>query len=280
MNYSCNAHRHDIRHLTHSSLFYNDYSKHQLYSRRHGFHHRRPSLDSHLVYSCYHSAHQLFQAKACKHHPFRHTANALVKGSMGNEIHCAAGDFSNHSGRYGGREHGHRGGHRSDRHGTGGFRRISADELQLIVLALLAQQPYHGYQLIKKLEFFSSGFYSPSPGMIYPVLTFLEESDLTTVSMEGMKKLYTITKAGHAMLEENRERVNTLLDWIEQTGKHLKHMHDSYAEDMADSAMDNPLRELLHKLKLTVRSRRFADTKEKDRVIAILKQAIQDIENN
>src|SRR5215471_1749705 len=54
-------------------------------------------------------------------------------------------------------------------------RKLGSEELQLVILALLAENPSHGYELIKVLEERSSGFYSPSPGMVYPALTYLEE---------------------------------------------------------------------------------------------------------
>ena len=81
-------------------------------------------------------------------------------------------------GGYGG---GRSGGNRS---GGGGFgrgggyrtgRKLGAADLRLLILALLAERPSHGYELIKALEERSGGFYSPSPGMIYPALTYLEE---------------------------------------------------------------------------------------------------------
>src|SRR5215470_9011692 len=82
--------------------------------------------------------------------------------------------------------------------GRGGFRtgrKLAAIDLQLLILALLAEKPSHGYELIKALEERSGGFYSPSPGMIYPALTYLEEIGYATVAAEGAKKLYHITDA-------------------------------------------------------------------------------------
>ena len=64
------------------------------------------------------------------------------------------------------------------RGGPGGFgpgRKLGSADLQLLLLALLAEKPSHGYELIKALEERSSGYYSPSPGMVYPALTYLEE---------------------------------------------------------------------------------------------------------
>src|SRR5215471_16257227 len=72
-------------------------------------------------------------------------------------------------------------------------RKLAAPDLQLIILALLAEKARHGYELIKAMEERSGGFYAPSPGMIYPALTYLEEIGYATVAAEGAKKLYYIT---------------------------------------------------------------------------------------
>ena len=79
--------------------------------------------------------------------------------------------------------------------GPGGFggegdgfprgRRFTSDDLQLLLLALLAERPSHGYELIRALDARSNGFYSPSPGMVYPALTYLEEVGHVTVEVEG-----------------------------------------------------------------------------------------------
>ena len=92
--------------------------------------------------------------------------------------------------------------------GSGDFRmgrKLASGELQLVLLALLAEQPSHGYELIKALEERSGGFYAPSPGMVYPALTWLEEVGYASVAAEGAKKLYSVTDTGRKYLEEHRE---------------------------------------------------------------------------
>ena len=96
-----------------------------------------------------------------------------------------------------------------DRFSTG--RKLGAADLQLLILALLAEKPSHGYELIKALEERSGGFYSPSPGVIYPALTYLEEIGYATVEAEGTKKLYRLTDAGRHELERNRAAVEAML---------------------------------------------------------------------
>jgi DNA-binding PadR family transcriptional regulator len=77
-------------------------------------------------------------------------------------------------------------------------RKLSSADLQLVILALLAERPAHGYELIKTVEERSGGFYSPSPGVIYPALTYLDEIGQASVQQEGSRKLYSITDAGQA----------------------------------------------------------------------------------
>src|SRR5262245_44556909 len=104
----------------------------------------------------------------------------------------------------------HFGGGFGGRHGMGAGdmmragRMLATGDLRLISLALIAEQPRHGYEIIKLLEDRTAGWYSPSPGIVYPTLTYLEEAGHVTAQSEGAKKLYTITEEGRAHLEENR----------------------------------------------------------------------------
>ena len=74
--------------------------------------------------------------------------------------------------------------------------------LKLLLLALVAEQPCHGYDLIRQIEGMFDGAYSPSPGVIYPTLTFLEESEMIQGDAEGGKKRYSVTDAGRLSLQE------------------------------------------------------------------------------
>ena len=77
-----------------------------------------------------------------------------------------------------------------------GGKMLADGDLRLIVLALLDEGPRHGYDIIKALEEKSGGLYSPSPGVVYPTLTYLEEAGYATASTDGNKRVYTITDAG------------------------------------------------------------------------------------
>ncbi|MDA8095458.1 MAG: PadR family transcriptional regulator [Betaproteobacteria bacterium] len=76
--------------------------------------------------------------------------------------------------------------------------------LRYVVLKLIAEQPRHGYEIIKAIEGKSGGGYVPSPGMIYPMLSWLQDVGHVCVSSEGNRKLYAITPQGDAFLHENR----------------------------------------------------------------------------
>ena len=84
-------------------------------------------------------------------------------------------------------------------------------DLRFVVLALLAEQPRHGYDVIKEIESRAGGAYSPSPGVIYPLLSMLEEMGLIAMTPgEGGKKLYAVTDEGKARLEAEKETVDAL----------------------------------------------------------------------
>lgn len=95
-------------------------------------------------------------------------------------------------------------GWRGGRGMRGGGRPFDHGELRFVILALIAEKPRHGYEIIKAIEEQFGGSYSPSPGVVYPTLTLLEEMGFATVAEQGGKKLYTITEEGQANLNANR----------------------------------------------------------------------------
>jgi len=146
--------------------------------------------------------------------------------------HCGGREeraFFHMAGRFGGRGGGFGGfGGGMGRGGRGGpgdmFRagKMLADgDLKLITLALLAETPRHGYDIIKALEEKSSGFYVPSPGVVYPTLTFLEEAGYAVSAAEGTKKVFSITEEGQKHLAENRDLVERVLEQIERFGRKM-----------------------------------------------------------
>src|SRR5450755_4634773 len=129
-----------------------------------------------------------------------------------------------------------------------GGRKLGSGDLQLVILALLEEHPRHGYEIIKALEETSKGFYAPSPGMVYPALTYLEEVGYATVEAEGSKKLYRITDAGLAKLNENRGLVDAILAQLARVGSKMERVRQAFAGeesgDVGHRAVDEARREL------------------------------------
>jgi DNA-binding PadR family transcriptional regulator len=155
--------------------------------------------------------------------------------------------------------HHHAGGHhgRHGRRGFGGFggrhgfsgdgpglddlqrgRKLGSADLQLLLLALLAERPSHGYELIKSLDERSRGYYSPSPGMVYPALTYLEEIGHASVEPQGAKKLYSITAEGLGKLEEQRTAVDALLAQLAWFGQRMDEMRRAMGATPGDDTAD------------------------------------------
>src|SRR5579884_713475 len=103
-------------------------------------------------------------------------------------------------------------------------RMFESGELRLVLLKLIADQARHGYDLIRAIEELTGGRYAPSPGVVYPTLTMLEEMGfIEQAPGEGARKPYQITDAGRAHLEENEEEAEELI-------RRLKALSPSYSE--------------------------------------------------
>ncbi len=102
-------------------------------------------------------------------------------------------------------------------------RMFEGGELRLVLLKLIADQPRHGYELIKAIEEMTGGEYAPSPGIVYPTLTMLEDMGLIVESKsKDTKKVYEATDEGRAHLEENSTEVEDLIERLEGHGHHRR----------------------------------------------------------
>ena len=155
------------------------------------------------------------------------------------------------------------------RHGGGRFGRMFGHgDLKLILLALIAEQPRHGYQLIRTIEEMFGGSYAPSPGAVYPTLTMLEEMGYASVELEsGTRKLYSVTDDGRAYLDENRDTVEALMARMEVTARAASRWN-------APMQIHEAMRTLMHALKL--RGSAWTDAEAK-RVRAIIEKAAAEI---
>ena len=148
--------------------------------------------------------------------------------------------------------------HRHDRWSGGeGGRIFDHGDLRLVIMALLAEKPRYGYDIIKELETRVGDGYSPSPGVVYPTLTLLEEVGHASVSEErGGRKLYTLTDEGKAFLEANRATVDAIFARLSETASRRG------APPQVRRAVEN----LFTAVRLRIRSRPLTD--EQIRAIA------------
>jgi DNA-binding PadR family transcriptional regulator len=175
--------------------------------------------------------------------------------------------------RFQGRVRDHHGG---DHHGGGhrmrGHKMFDAGALRYIVLQMIADQPRHGYEIIKEIEQRVGGGYSPSPGVIYPLLSMLEDLGHVVVTPDGNKKLHEITPEGRSFLDENRGFVEAITTRMSDGGRHGGHGHHGQGS----------IRSSLHELKVVVvervRGEMLADEQLKQ-IQTILERAITDIRN-
>ena len=185
-------------------------------------------------------------------------------------------------GRHGRRRHGFGGG---GRHGQGGGmddddlrggRMLAQGDLRLIMLALIAEAPRHGYEIIKLIEDKTEGGYSPSPGIVYPTLTYLEEAGLLTAQVEGTKKLYTITGEGRAYLKTNRDIATMVLDRLVAIGTRFARSR-RIAEEDSDGrrfAKLPPLvRAALENLRVVAAERLDRDSEAEPKIVDVLARA-------
>jgi DNA-binding PadR family transcriptional regulator len=165
-------------------------------------------------------------------------------------------------------------------------RKLSSGDLQLLVLALLADKPRHGYDIIKALEERSKGFYTPSPGMVYPALTYLEEIGYATVEADGSRKLYHITASGQAQLDENRSVVDSMFAQFERVGEKMERVRRAFSGEETSSAEPDDLGSGRHGSKEVLRARRelkialneAADSaQDQKRIAEILRRAAAEI---
>jgi DNA-binding PadR family transcriptional regulator len=180
------------------------------------------------------------------------------------------------AGRWGRGRHGFRSGGEG-RHGMGGGvprlgRFVGSGDLQLIALSLIAERPRHGYEIIKVLEEKTSGAYSPSPGMVYPTLTFLEEADYVTAQADGAKKLYTITELGAAHLATNRDYVDALLERLAAAGAKIASIRRQYEEANRDerTTLSPLVRAALDKVGEAAAKRLESDPNADTRIVEML----------
>jgi DNA-binding PadR family transcriptional regulator len=159
-----------------------------------------------------------------------------------------------------------------------GSRRLGSADLQVLILVLLEQEAAHGYELIKTIEERSGGFYSPSPGVIYPALTFLEEVGYARSEQESTRKLYHITSEGRSHLSAHRATADAILDALARIGGRMDDVREAFGGvgDLDGGASDE-LHRARHTLKHALYRKRGCDAKEARRIAKILDRATNEI---
>lgn len=158
--------------------------------------------------------------------------------------------------------------------GGGGRSRRMFDggELRLLLLKLIADEPRHGYELIKAIEALSGGGYAPSPGVVYPTLTLLDEMELIAEQASaGSRKRFAATEAGVAHLAEAAETVAALLARLEAMG----------AQRARGDGEGAPVRRAMHNLRHAVQDRAVrADATPEllHEIAALIDEAAQKVE--
>src|SRR6202050_625411 len=157
----------------------------------------------------------------------------LEENHMHRHHDLASFEGHGHHGHFGrrGRRYGHFGAGLMGGPGMRVAKMLASEDLQLIILALLSEKPRHGYEIIKQVEEHSSGTYAPSPGMVYPALTYLEEMGYAASESEGTKKLYSITADGTEHLGKHRAAAHEVWNQLAIFGRKIARFRKQFAED-------------------------------------------------
>jgi len=182
-----------------------------------------------------------------------------------------------HAMHRGGRSHGFGHGrgfggrHRDDDEGRGPRRRMfDSGELRLVLLKLIADEPRHGYDLIRQIEELTGGAYAPSPGVIYPTLTLLDDmGQIEAQQSVGAKKLFAITADGQAELDASKGVVDALIARLAAVGAERQRTDSASVR----RAMGNLKQVLLNRL-----GQRDLDDATLQAVVALIDEAARKIE--
>ena len=147
---------------------------------------------------------------------------------------------------------------------------FESGELRLVLLKLIADQPRHGYDLIRAIEELTGGEYAPSPGIVYPTLTLLQDMGLIEeAKAKGPRKPFEVTDEGRAQLEEKADEIEALFERLEE----LAPSSDHSAGPAIGRAIKNLMTALSHRI-----GRDGLDEELLHEIAAILDEAAQRIE--
>jgi len=187
-----------------------------------------------------------------------------------------------HPGRHG--PHGHHFGHRDHRHGfgrdrwgggeegRGGRRRrvLDSNDLRLVLLKLIADQPRHGYELMRAIEDLTGGAYVPSAGVVYPTLTLLQDmGHIEEAASDGARKAFAVTAEGSEHLASRKEEVEALFARL------------AALADTRERTDGGPIRRAMQNLKMVLMNKLERESVKSEtihEVAALIDEAAQKIE--
>ena len=143
-------------------------------------------------------------------------------------------------------------------------------DLKYVILSLLAEEPMHGYEIIRRLEEDSGGVYSPSPGSVYPTLQMLEDQGCVVSEQEEGKRVYRITDEGLALLDEHGDRVSDFTDRV-----------SDFADRFASGSMGDLTRSFVRLAQVSFEraTRKAGDPEALARLREILEHATREVED-
>lgn len=140
-------------------------------------------------------------------------------------------------------------------------------DMKYVILDLIKDKPRYGYEIIRAMEERSHGFYTPSPGTVYPTLQMLEEMGYVRSDQQDGKKVYTITDEGRRFLDERQ-------DFAEEIRSHMRDWWNP--EDMME--IGEAMREFRRLGRLLARQARRIGTEKVHRIQEIVSRACKEIE--
>ncbi|GED21503.1 PadR family transcriptional regulator [Halomonas halmophila] len=160
-------------------------------------------------------------------------------------------------------------------------RKLSAEDLGILVLSLIEEADSYGSQLSERIEQLSNGFYRPSPGTLYPALKSLSEHGLLCQQRQGRRKYYRITPPGRDWLALHRQAAERVSSRLQNAGRKLTALYASMSEALDDDALALPLaQEMLSArmdLKAALHESRHASPDAQRRVLRLLQDTAERI---
>ena len=190
-----------------------------------------------------------------------------------------------HRAMHRGRHHRH-GDHEDGRRGGGRIGRFLAHgDLRFLLLKLISEKPSHGYEMIKDIEDRVAGAYTPSPGVIYPTLTLLEELGWVRVAQsDGTKKLFEATEDGRLALDANKTTVDDIMARVDKARAEREATPPDQDGDIAafwkHRHRHREVRHALHELRDALRQRAWdkaLSDEQVDAIVDIIRDATRQI---